>query len=143
MAEAELKGDSMFSDALVVFAGALLMGQFWEPSEGTIEFLFFIEVPNYTAFTISLVIAAMAVLSVILAAASIISRLRKRGLKLSSNLATLLDFLVWLSFIVSWGSSAPELPFDQWWTWLLVVVGLVFFFLIPIRMFFRIVRSRT
>ena len=48
MTESGLKEDWLFTNALVAFVGALLMGQIWEPAEGTFKLLFFIEVPNYT-----------------------------------------------------------------------------------------------
>ena len=76
MTESGLKEDWLFTNALVAFVGALLMWQVWEPSEGTFKLLFFIEVPNYKGFTISMIIAGMAILSIVLAAASAIPRLR-------------------------------------------------------------------
>ncbi len=138
MTEAEFKDDWLFAYALVAFVGALLMGQVWEPSEGTSKLLFFFDVP---AFVISLIIAVMVVLSIVLAAASVIPRLRKFGLKLGIASLMLLDFIVWIAFIISWGSAAPELPPDQWWWPFLIIVGVMFFFFIPIRMFLRIKRS--
>ena len=142
MTESGLKEDWLFTNALVAFVGALLMGQIWEPAEGTFKLLFFIEVPNYTGFTIFLIIVGMAILSIVLAAASLIPRLRDPVLCLGNGFSTVLDFIVWVAFVVSWGSSVPELPFDQWWSMFLAIVGLVFLFFIPIRMFLRMYRSR-
>ena len=141
MHESDYKADWLFGNSLIAFIGALLLAQVWEPSRGTFKLLFFFDVPAYNGLFIFLIIAGMVVLSIVLAAASVIPRLREFGLKLGVASSTILDFIVWLAFIVSWGSSAPELPLDQWWSRFLIVIGLVFFFFIPIRNFARLARS--
>ena len=116
------------------------MAQVWEPSRGTFKLFFFFDVPAYDGLFILLIISGMVILSVVLAAASIIPRLRDPAMKLGGGFVTTLDFIVWVAFILSWGSSTPELPLEQWWAWFLVIVGVVFFFLIPIKMFIRIIQ---
>ena len=140
MTEAGLKEDWLFTNALVAFVGALLMGQVWEPSEGTFKLLFFIEVPAYDGLVIFLIIAGMVVLSIVLATASVIPRLRDPVLKSRSSFATTLDLIVWVAFFLSWGSSVPELPSDQWWSLILIIAGLVFLFIIPVRVMLRVGR---
>ena len=140
MTKAELKDDWLFTNAIVAFIAALLMGQVWEPSEGTFRLFFFFDVPAYDGLVVLLIIAGMLVLSIALAAASVVPRLRDPVLGIGSGFATILDLIVWVAFFISWGSSFPELP-DQWWSSYLVMVGAVFLFLIPIRMVLRLVRS--
>ena len=143
MTEAELKEDWLFTNALVAFVGALLIAQVWEPSKGTVKFLFFFDVPAYDGLVIFLIIAGMLVLSIVLAAASVIPRFRNPILTLGNVFATLLDFIVWIAFIISLGSSVPELPFEQWWVMVLLAVGAVFILFIPVKIFMRILRYRS
>ena len=139
--KAELKDDWLFTSAIVALIAALLMGQVWEPSEGTFRLPFFFDIPAYDRLAVLSIVAGMLALSIVLAAASVIPRFRDCALGIGSHFATILGFIVWVAFIISFGSSFPELP-DQWWSSYLVIVGVVFLIFIPIRAVLRIVRSR-
>ena len=98
MTETELKEDWLFGNALIAFIGALLMGQVWETSDGTVKLLCFFDVPNYTGFVIFSIIAGFFVLSFFLAVASVIPRLRNPALSLGIGFSITLDFIVWVAF---------------------------------------------
>ena len=142
MTEVEIKQDWLFGNALISFVGALLLGQVWERSEGTFKLLFIFEVPNYTGLTIFTIIAGFFILSFILAVASIVPRLRNTAIRLGTDFSMALDFIAWVAFSVSWLSSIPELPPDQWWSMFLLLGGFAFFIFIPIRMVLRGIRSK-
>ena len=143
MTKEELKREWLFSNALVALVGALLLGQVWEPSVGSFKLLFLVEVPSNSGFTVIVIITAITIFSIVLAVASFVPGLRCPMSRLGNGFSTPLDLLVWVAFIISWGSAVPQMPSDQWWSILLALVGLVFFFLIPIRTILRMFRSRT
>ena len=143
MTESGLKEDWLFTNALVAFVGALLMAQTWDPSEGTFKFQFFFEIPNYVGFTVFLIIAAIFIFSIVLAIASVIPRFRNPMLRFGNLFAIPLDAIVWTAFIISLLTSIPELPLEQWWVKVLLAGGVVFFFLIPVKMYMRLFRYRS
>ena len=142
MTSAEYKEEWLFSNALVAFVGALLMGQVWEPSKGTFKLLFFFDVPAYDGLVIFLITAAFFILSFFFAAASVIPFIRSWALSIGKGFSQILELLTWIAFTLSWTSSIPELPLEQWWAWFLVFGGFVLFVFIPFRILLRIFRSR-
>ena len=133
----QLKEDWLLSNALVAFLGALVLAQQWQMPEGTIRLLFVFEVPDYTGLVIFLLIAVLFVLSLFLALASVVAKLRSRALGIGKDFSRILGIFTWIAFILSWLSSIPALPSDQWWSVFLIVGGLALIFFIPVRMVVR------
>ena len=127
MNKIELRKDWLTSNAVVAFTGALLMGQSWKMSEGTVKLLFIFTVPDYTALVILIVIAGLFVLSMFSALAAVvpISHLQHWAIDSISQVSPVLGFLTWVAFFVGLASVAPDLPPDQWWSWFLIVGGFV------------------
>ncbi len=146
---AEMKEDRLANFAVAAFLGSLLMGQaldMWEGSQGTTKLLMF-TVPDYPRFVIFTFMASFFVLSLFLAAASMLTPLHRWGLATTRSVAPIMLPIVSVSFILSWLSSTLELPDDQWWTPVLFVAGFVMFLFIGFRRtltsLFRFVRQRV
>ena len=135
MSETELSTDKLVSDAAVAFMGALLMGQSWEMSEGTVKLLFIFTVPDYTALVILAIIASLFVLSMFLALAAVVpkSRLQRWATCSVTSLSPILGYLVLIAFFLGLISTIPDLPLDQWWAWFLILGGFVILFVLLYR----------
>lgn len=140
MTSAEYKEEWLFSNALVAFAGALMLTQQWQVSGGAISFYFF-EVPEVAGFAIFLIIAVFFALSFFLAVASVIPVIRNLALRIGKKVSFALDFVVWVGFILSWASAISQLSLDQWWAELLVWGGLALIVFMLVKMVLRLVRS--
>ena len=140
MTSAECKEEWLFSNALVAFAGALMLTQQWQVSGGAISFYFF-EVPEFAGFAIFLIIAAFFALSLFLAVASVIPLLRNVALLIGKKMSFALDFIVWVGFILSWASSISQLDLALWWAELLLWGGLALIIFMLVKMILRLVRS--
>ena len=140
MTNAECKEEWLFSNALVAFAGALMLTQQWQGSEGAINF-FVLEVPHYAGFAIFLIIIGFFALSLFLAVASIIPLIRNFALRIGKKVSFTLDFVVWIGFALSWASSISQLSLDLWWAELLLWGGLALIVFMPVKMALRLVRS--
>ncbi len=131
----EMKEDRLANFAVAAFLGSLLMGQawgMWEGSQRTTKLLMF-TVPDYTREVIFIFMVSFFVLSLFLAAASMVTSLQCRGLATTRLVAPIMLPIVSVSFILSWLSSTLELPDDQWWTPVLFVGGFVMFLFIGFR----------
>ena len=140
MTSAEYKEEWLFSNALVAFAGALMLTQQWQVSGGTLK-LFVIEVPEFAGFAIFLIIAGFFALSFFLAVASVIPVIRNLALRIGKKVSFALDFVVWVGFLLSWASAVSQLSLDQWWAELLVWGGLALIVFMLVKMVLRLVRS--
>ena len=130
----DLRRDWTASNALLLFVGALLMGTVWEPSDGTYTIFFVFTVPSYSSYVTLSIVFVLLLLSVSLAVATFSEPVRSRALLLRDSLSPLLNALVWLSFTLSWATAHDELPLDQWWSMLLLLVGMLFSLLFwPLR----------
>ena len=119
-----LMKDSLAGNSIVAFMGSLLLAQ--SPS------------PNHWVLGITVFLA---VLSVILALASIVSRLSERVLDLTRPLAPVLALFTWLGFTSGWISAIVELPEDQWQSHVLAWSGLGMFIFLFGRFMLEIFRS--
>ena len=135
MTGAVLRQDWLTSNALVAFVGALLMGQSWSTSEGTIKLFFIITVPDYTSGVIFAIIAALFVLSMFFAVATLVPALQTLALRSGSYLSPGLSFLTWIAFTATLPSAFIQLPFAQWWTIFLLVGGILLWGFLLVRCF--------
>ena len=138
MTNAECREEWLFSNALVAFAGALMLTQ-QQASAGTISFYLF-EVPQFAGFAIFLTIIAFFALSLFLAVASVIPLIRNLALRIGKKVSFALDFIVWIGFILSWASAISPLNLDEWWARLLLWGGLALIAFMPVKMLLRLVR---
>ena len=133
----ELKEDWLAGNAVVAFLGALLIGQSWtgilEGSESTVELFFLFTVPNYAGFVLLGLIFGFIGLSLFLALASMVPRIQYRGLRTVNSASPALAQIILASFVLSWVSSVSELPSDQWWSLVLVLIGAGMFLYVGFR----------
>lgn len=131
----ELKRDWLTSNALLAFVGALLMGQVWQMSEGTVKIFFIFTVSDYSGLVILVIIAVLFVLSVFLALGALFFQpVGRYVFRSRTTFSFLLEFLVWVSFTLSWAAALSELPLDQWWSLVLLLGGVSYSFVfIPLR----------
>ena len=135
MGKEELKRDWLTNNALLAFVGALLMGERWQASPGTVKIFFTLTVPDYSEYVVLAIIAALFLLSIFLAVAVFFERVRRYAFRLRSFYLMVLNAFVWLAFTLSWLSLVPDLPWDQWWAPVLVLGGFLFSFVfIPLRL---------
>ena len=136
MDKEELERDWMTNNALLTFVGALLMGQVWQMSEGTFKIFFVFTVPNYSEFVVLAMICILFFMSIFLALAAFLQRVRRYAIRCRTSLSPILDTLVWVAFTLSWATAHSELPSDQWWSLGLLLGGVLFSFVfIPLRVF--------
>ena len=82
----EMKEDWLAGNAVVAFVGALLLGQAWEVSEGTVQLFRILTVPSYTGLVLLTFIACLFCLSLALALASLVTPLQSWALSTTSVL---------------------------------------------------------
>lgn len=126
-----MRGDWLAGNAVVVFVGALLMGQAWQPSDGTRTLPFNIPVLVSSDIGHLSIIAVLCALSFFFALASMIPRLQHWASRAAYASLTLLWILVWVAFVLTWLSV--ELPDGQWWSDVLWWGGAVMALFIPIK----------
>ena len=130
----DLRRDWTASNALLLFVGALLMGTVWEPSEGIYTIFFVFTVPSYSSYVTLSIVFVLLLLSVFLSVATFSEPVRRFAFRMRDSLSPLLNALVWVSFTLSWATAHNELPLDQWWSMLLLLVGMLFSLLFwPLR----------
>ena len=130
----EMKEDWLAGNAVVAFVGALLLGQAWEVSEGTVQLFRILTVPSYTGLVLLTFIACLFCLSLALALASLVTPLQSWALSTTRSYSTVLWLVVFLSFFLSVGYAFSALPPNQWWSPALRLggVGMLFFILFRI-----------
>ena len=131
----EMKEDRLANFAVAAFLGSLLMGQawgMWEGSQHGTKLLMF-TVPDYSGLVILALMGSFFVLALFLVAASMVTPLHRWGLATVRSVAPIMLPIVSVSFILSWLSSTPELPDEQWWTPVLFVGGFGMFLFIGFR----------
>ena len=131
MTNRKIREDLLAGDSLVVFVGALLLGQYWQPSDGVLRLpIINVTVPNYTD---SVLFAFLLGFSAFLALASVIPKLRSWAFCQNMRFSVLLLLLTWAAFVIGFGSAAPNLPTDRLWSQALFVGGIAMMLFIPLR----------
>ena len=128
----EMKEDRLANFAVTAFLGALLMGQVLgtlEGSQSTTKLLIF-TVPDYSGLGFFAFMSGFFVLSLFLVTASMVAPLQGWGLAAISWAKPAMLFILVGSFILSWVSSIPLLPDNQWWTPVLIIGGFGMFIFI-------------
>ena len=145
----EMKEDRLANFAVAAFLGSLLMGQvwgMWEGSQRATKLLMF-TVPDYWGLLFFALMADFFILSLFLAAASMVTPLQRRGLAAARWAKPVMFSILSFSFTFSWLSSTLELPNDQWWAPVLSIGGFVMFLFIGFRStltsLFRFLRQRV
>ena len=133
MSKAELTQEWLVSNATVSFLGALLLGQAWHEPEGTVKLLFIFTVPDYTGMVILGIILFFVTLAVILVVSTLSGRLQKKANCLASSFSPVLGLFGLVSFLLGFMAAIPDLPRDQWWTWLVVPTGVFLFIFLLVR----------
>ena len=129
---AEMKQDRLANTAIVTFLGSLLMGYawgMWEGTQRTTKLLMF-TVPDYSGLVIFTFMVSLFGLSLFLATASMVTPLQGWGLVAARWVKPIMLPILLTSFVLSWLSSALELPHDQWWTPVLFIGGFAMFIFI-------------
>ena len=133
----EMKVDRLADYAVVIFLGALLLGQAWEIWEGrSAKLLGIFEVPYLAEFGILTIMAVFLGWSLLLALASIVTPLQAWGLGTLRGFSQYFGLVVIVLFFLSWLSSVSELPDDRWWTKILIWGGFGIFFFLSYRVGF-------
>ena len=130
----EMQEDWLAGNAVVAFVGALLVGQSWEVSEGTVQLFRILTVPSFMGLILLALIAGLFGLSLTLALASLVTPLQSWALSTTRSFSTALWWVVLLSFFLSVGYAFSALPPNQWWSPALRLggVGMLFFILFRI-----------
>ena len=104
-------------------------------------------VPDYWGLVILIIMVGFLVLSLFLAAASMVTPLQRRGLVVAHWAKPVMLIIVLASSIIGWSSSILELPHDQWWAPVLVFGGFGMLMFIGFRpvltTFFRFLLRRV
>ena len=130
----EMKEDWLAGNAVVAFVGALLLGQTWEVSEGTVQLFRILTVPSFMGLILLALIAGLFGLSLTLALASLVTPLQSWALSTTRSFSTALWWVVLLSFFLSLGYAFSALPPNQWWSPVLRLggVGMLLFIMFKI-----------
>ena len=125
-------------NSVVAFVGALLIAQAWEPSDvRNVIPIINVTVPTFPQAVIIGIVTFLMVLSIVLAVASSVPRLRSWAIQHVSPLSHLLEMLLWFAFLMSLLSALSEIPRDEWWSNVLALSGIALWFLLAVRMVLR------
>lgn len=130
----EMKEDWLAGNSVVAFVGALLVGQSWEVSEGTVQLFRILTVPSYTGLILLAVVVVLFGLSLTFALASLATPLQNWAIDTATSYSTVLWWVVCFSFLLSLGYAFEALPSQQWWTPVLHLggVGMMLFIMFRI-----------
>ncbi|MXZ90069.1 MAG: hypothetical protein F4W95_15255 [Chloroflexi bacterium] len=132
---AEMRDDSLANSAVTAFLGALIMAQSWEMWAGpqAATKLLTLTIPDYSELVVLAIAAGLFGLSLFLATASMVTPLRRWGLRVSQLATPIMLVIVAPSFLLNWMSSSLNLPQDQWWSLVLFVGGFAMFIFLWLR----------
>ena len=131
----DMTEDWLADNAVVAFVGALLMAQTLRPSDGDPELPFNAPVLSSPDLLTSSIVVFLFVLSFALALSSLAPPLRSWALGQASPLfSPLLSVLTWVAFTLGLAGAIPGLPSDRWWSPVLLLGGVGFFFFLGYRM---------
>ena len=130
---ARLQEEWLAGNAIVIFVVALLGAQGLQQSDVTYQLPFDLPAPSLPQFVSFPVVALTFVLSLVLALASMVSRLRCWAFQFTHANSHVLSFFVLVAFLVSWMEGYSKLPADQRWSQVLFWGGFLFFLFIIFR----------
>ena len=134
----QIKEEWLVGNAVVAFAGALLIAQAWEPSDSANALpVLNVTVPTLPQAMVLGMVVFLVSSSFVLALASVIPPLRSWAIHQASPHSQLLEWLMWVAFLLSLLSALAEIPSDQWWANALELGGLALFFFLALRMILR------
>ena len=139
-----LRENWLAGNAVIAFVGALLLGQSWHiwgDAEGSVKLLYLVTVPDYTEFVILGLMAALFVLSLLLALASTARPLQGWAIRTVPYFSPTLGFVALTAYTLLWVSASAELlSFDQWWSEVLFWGGFGIFLFILFRILYGVYR---
>ncbi len=134
----QIKEEWLVGNSVVAFVGALMMAQTWEPSDvKSVIPIINVTVPTSPQAVTLGIVTFLLVLSIVLAVASSVPRLRSWAIQPVSPLWLMLDMLLWFAFLLSFLSVLSEIPRDEWWSNVLALSGLALSFFLAVRMVLR------
>ena len=134
----QIKEEWLVGNAVVAFVGSLLLAQAWEPSDvKSVIPILDVTVPTFPQAVVLGLVAFLAVLSFVLALASVIPPLRSWAIRQASPYSQLLELLMWVAFLLSLIAALTEIPPDQWWAQALWLGGAALLFFLWGRMVLR------
>ena len=135
MNKPDLTEDWLAGNAVVAFMGALLMAQTLGPSDGDSDPPFNPPALASSDILTFSIVVFLFVLSFTLALSSLAPPLRSWALRQASPLfSPLLALLTWVAFTLGLAGAISGLPWDRWWSPVLLLGGVGFFFFLGYRM---------
>lgn len=131
----QIKEEWLVGNAVVAFVGALLMAQAWGPSD--VKYVIpvaNVTVPSFPQAVILGIVALLAISSFVLVLASAVPPLRSWAIRQVSPYSRLLEWLMWVAFLMSLLAALPEIPRDEWWAEALALSGLAMWLFLGVRM---------
>ena len=123
MDDSKLKIDWLVNNAVVAFAGAMLLGQSFRSPDISREILWGIEPWRIPEWATVATISFLFILALFLALASVIKKIQPWAFKMSGTYDHVFHVLFLFVYTIGYLQAATELPYDQWWSYFLFFGG--------------------
>ena len=133
MDDSKLKIDWLVNNAVVAFVGALLLGQSFRSTDISREILWGIELPRTPEWATVVTISILFILAFFLTLASVIKKIQPWAFKMNGTLDHVFHILFLFAFTIGYLQAATELPYDQWWSYILFFGGYALFLFLGVR----------
>ena len=133
MDDSKPKADWLVNNAVVSFVAALVLGQSIRSASEPPTILWGFEVPRVPESLIIATISVLCVVSLYLLLASKLDKLKAWTFKAVETFDYVFHLLFFSSFTVGYLDAASELPYDQWWAYVLFFVGYALFLFLGVR----------
>ena len=133
MQDSQIKSDWLVNNAVIAFFAAMLIAQTPRSTTGRTELILGFDFPSIPTWWTDSAIALLLAISVILAVAGVVPRLRRRTIQWTTPLVPTLEFLTLAAFTAGFAESLGKLPRDQWWSEPLIVGGILFMLFLFVR----------
>lgn len=127
MTKAELRQDWLAGNAVVAFAGALLVAQQWQSTDAVYNLPFNLTISAIPDTGSFIVAAFLFISSFLLALASVVPPkwVPCWVIQVVSTITPTLGFFAWFVFLSGWITTVIKLPDNQWWTYVFAWGGFV------------------
>ena len=133
MQDSQIKSDWLVNNAVIAFFAAILIAQTPQSATGRADLILGFDYPNIPTWWTDSTIALLLAISVTLAVAGVIPRLRRRTIQWTTPLVPTLEFMTLAAFTAGFAESLGKLPRDQWWSDPLIVGGILFMLFLFVR----------